>query len=199
MDAGSSLRERKKAATRLALHQAVVELAAGKGLDAVTVDAIADHANVSRRTFSNYFTNKEEALLYADRVRYDRLLAEVRSRPAKESPWQALSRSTHTLVDELPAVDPVWLAQMRLVRRHPSLAAYQMSMQSTVERDLADELLSRIDTTDELTALVRARVLAGSFLAALRAAVTVWLDRPDEISLDLALDVALRTACERLR
>jgi AcrR family transcriptional regulator len=199
MDAGPSLRERKKAATRLALHHAVVELAAAKGLDTVTVDAIADHANVSRRTFSNYFASKEEAFFYAERVRYDRLMAEVRARPAKESPWQALSRSAHVLLDHLREIDPVRLAQLRLVRRHPSLAAFQMSMQSTVERDLADELLPRIEAADELTTLVRARVLAGSFLAALRAAVSIWIDRQDEIQLEDAIDAALRTACERLR
>ena len=57
----SSLRERKKEATRRALYEAVLELAVAKGFDAVTVEAVADRANVSRRTFSNYFPNKEAA------------------------------------------------------------------------------------------------------------------------------------------
>ena len=57
------LRERKKAATRQALHEAAVRLAIAHGPDRITVEAVADEAGVSRRTFSNYFANKEEALL----------------------------------------------------------------------------------------------------------------------------------------
>jgi AcrR family transcriptional regulator len=201
-----SLRERKKAATRLALHRATVELAGARGLDAVTVDAIADHANVSRRTFSNYFANKEEALLYGDRLRYDRLLETLRNRPARETAWQALSRSVHELIAGVDQVDPVRLAQLRLVRSHPSLAAYQLSMQYTVERDLADELTARaarlsgaVEAVDEVTARLRARVTAGAFLAAVRAAMAIWVDEQQNLELGAVVDAALRTACERLR
>ncbi|HEY7222731.1 MAG TPA: TetR family transcriptional regulator [Micromonosporaceae bacterium] len=204
IDGPASLRERKKAATRLALHRAVAELSAAKGLDAVTVEAIADHANVSRRTFSNYFPNKEEALLYGERMRYDALLREIRGRPARETPWQALCRSAHVLVDVLGDMDPVWLAQMRLVHRHPSLAAHQMAMQSTVERELVTEIVARVahpgaqPVSDDERAL-RARVLAGVFLAALRAAVAVWIDRQERLDLVATVDAALRCAAERLR
>jgi AcrR family transcriptional regulator len=199
-----SLRERKKAATRLALHKAVAELAATKGLDAVTVDAIADHANVSRRTFSNYFAGKEEALLYGERMRYDRLLAEIRGRPARETAWQAMCRGARVLIDELSEMDPVWIAQMRLVRRHPSLAAHQLALQSTVERELVEEILSRSATggaapDQDLDALLRARVLAGTYLAALRAAISVWIDQQESLDLSAAVDGALRVAAERLR
>jgi AcrR family transcriptional regulator len=56
------LRERKKTATRQALHEAAVRLAVERGVDNVTIEAIADAASVSRRTFSNYFAGKEQAL-----------------------------------------------------------------------------------------------------------------------------------------
>lgn len=200
MDAATSLRERKKAATRLALHRAVAELAATKGLDAVTVDAVADLANVSRRTFSNYFSGKEEALLYGERLRYDRFLAEIRSRPARETPWQALCRSASVIVESVAAMDPVWIAQMRLVRRHPSLAAHQLAMQSTVERELVGEILARTigDRQPDLDELLRARVLAGTFLAAVRAALAVWIDDQDHVSLPDVVQAALRHAAQRL-
>jgi AcrR family transcriptional regulator len=203
MEPATSLRERKKAATRLALHRAVVELAATKGLDAVTVDAVADHANVSRRTFSNYFANKEEALLYGERTRYERLLAALRARPESETPWQALTRSVRVLVDALAELDPVWIAQMRVVRRHPSLAAHQMALQSTVEKELVDAILERVRrqqaSTDPVADAVRARVLAGTFLAAVRAAVATWVDQQETLSLADVVDTALRTAAERFR
>jgi AcrR family transcriptional regulator len=195
----TGLRERKKSATRLALHRAVTELAASKGLDAVTVDAIADQANVSRRTFSNYFASKEEALLYGDRMRFEGLLRAVRERPDRETPWQALTRSALVLLGDLGAMDPVWLAQMRLVYKHPSLAAHQMAAQSAVERELAAEITARAARMGAPTDALHAQVLAAVFFGTLRAAVRVWFEHPDERPLSEVVDAALHAAAERIR
>jgi AcrR family transcriptional regulator len=58
-----SLRDRQKAETRLALHQAAVALVLERGLDHATVELITDRAGVSQRTFFNYFPSKEDAVL----------------------------------------------------------------------------------------------------------------------------------------
>jgi AcrR family transcriptional regulator len=96
-----------------------MRLAVARGLDAVTVEAIADEADVSRRTFSNYFANKEDALLHGDRARMRRILAALRERPPGEPPWQALRHSAAALFRDDDPLDPQWVAQTRLVRRHP--------------------------------------------------------------------------------
>lgn len=67
----SGLRETKKAATRTALTRAAAEIALDHGPEGLTIAEIAARAGVSARTFHNYFTSREEALLgfLSDRIR----------------------------------------------------------------------------------------------------------------------------------
>ncbi|MDJ0348003.1 TetR family transcriptional regulator [Cryobacterium sp. PH29-G1] len=57
------LRERKRRATRRAIQHAVLTLARERGVDHVTVEDISRLANVSPRTFFNYFPSKDAALI----------------------------------------------------------------------------------------------------------------------------------------
>lgn len=183
MESVGTLRERKKAATRQSLHEAALRLAMSGGLDNVTVEDIADEVGVSRRTFSNYFANKEDAVLHADRERTRRLIDLVRGRPASEKPWTALRRSAEQLYGQLTLPDPVWVAQLRLLRRHPSLLARQAADQIELERELADVLLTRGAEDPEL-----ARLMVATFLAATRTAGALWFDSAGERPLPELMD-----------
>jgi len=57
------LRERKRLATRRAIQHAVLTLSREQGIDHVTVEDISRLANVSPRTFFNYFPSKDAALI----------------------------------------------------------------------------------------------------------------------------------------
>lgn len=59
---GSSLRETKRAETARCLATTAHTLVRQRGFDEVTVDDIVEMAHVSRRTFSNYYSCKEEAV-----------------------------------------------------------------------------------------------------------------------------------------
>ncbi|MET0415298.1 MAG: TetR family transcriptional regulator [Actinoplanes sp.] len=170
------LRERKKAATRRALHDAAVRLAMRDGAERVTVEAIADEAGVSRRTFSNYFGSKEEALMYGDLQRIQSLIEIVRTRPAGEAPWPALTAAAEEFYRRLGDLDPQWVAQVRLVRAHPTLAVAQVQTFAALERELSAEVAAR--WSDDDPSGVRARMTAATFLVALRVALHIWLDRP---------------------
>ena len=167
-----TLRDRKKAATRQSLHEAALRLALADGLDSVTVVDIADAVGVSRRTFSNYFANKEDAVLHADRERTKTLLRLVRDRPAAERPWLAVRRAATGMYRETPP-DLEWVKQLRLLRRHPSLLARQAADQIALERDLATVLTDR---GHELDAEL-ARLMASTFLATLRTSALLWLEQ----------------------
>ena len=184
------MRERKKAATRRALHEAAVALTLEHGLDRVTVEAIADAAMVSRRTFSNYFGGKEQALLYDDRCQMDRLVGMVRARPAADSAWQALTAAAVELCADLG--DPQRLARMRALRRHPSLLSEQIALFAATETDLAEAVAARLAAPDPL----RARLMAAAYMAALRVASHRWLEHPDDVPLTGEVTAALATVAE---
>lgn len=179
-----TLRDRKKAATRQSLHEAALRLAVTYGLDGVTVEDIADEAGVSRRTFSNYFANKEDAILHADRERTGRLLALLTARPRGERPWQALRNAVADLLRDQDAPDPEWVAQLRLLRRHPTLLARQASAQIELERELADVLIDRGHDTDEELA----RLMAATLMATFRTAAALWLEDSGEQSMPELVD-----------
>ncbi|MGA3525875.1 TetR/AcrR family transcriptional regulator [Melissospora conviva] len=64
-DGSQGLREKNRARTTRELHEAAAALVLEQGLSGATVEAIADRAGVSRRTFFNYFASKEDAVLGA--------------------------------------------------------------------------------------------------------------------------------------
>src|ERR1700728_3477144 len=79
----TGLREKKKEATRKALREAALRLALERGPDNVRVDDIADAAGVSPRTYNNYFSSREQAIVAAVTAeREGRVAAAVAARPA---------------------------------------------------------------------------------------------------------------------
>jgi AcrR family transcriptional regulator len=89
----AGLRERKKAATRVAIRDAGMRLFAEQGFARTTIDQIADAAGVSRTTFFRYFPSKE-AVIFASQNQtihdFARLLSE---RPAEESALRAFEEA----------------------------------------------------------------------------------------------------------
>ncbi len=175
-------RERKKEETRQALHRAAVRLAGEHGLEHLTVEMIADAVDVSRRTFSNYFANKEEALLWSAEAWLSRLIELVTERPPAEPAWAALSAAAEQLCAEQDT-DPQWAAQVRLLRSHPSLLVRQVATLGVAERSLSGLVAQRLpggtDDVPRAEVVLRAQVMATTFLGITRLATQTWLAHPD--------------------
>ena len=119
----SGLRERKKVATRLALHEAALRLVAERGADRVSIDDIAERAGVSPRTFFNYFPSKDDALVGLDPDHPARFAAAFTARPAGESAVQALRAVAHDQAIEMAEDPQLWPLRLRVVEADPALAA----------------------------------------------------------------------------
>jgi AcrR family transcriptional regulator len=139
-----TLRERKKQQTRQALHDAALTLVSAHGLDGVTVEQICVDADVSARTFFNYFTSKAHAALGFDAV-------EV---PEGAASWFAAADGR--LVDDLCRLvaSTVPLSQDR--RRMKELLLLRPEMTPMVMQWMAESRQSLLATvgvrTDEQTA-----------------------------------------------
>src|SRR6478609_8035292 len=100
-DPAEGLRERKRRALRGELSLAALRLAKQHGLENVRTEDIVAAVGVSRRTFSNYFSNKYEAL--ADRLveRSQQSAKVLRTRPRGEKLWQGLTAALTAPYEQL--------------------------------------------------------------------------------------------------
>jgi AcrR family transcriptional regulator len=96
----AGLRERKKVDTRRALSDAALELAFERGLENVTRDEIAARADVSLRTFNNYFANKYEAVAYRQAERVRRSIDILRETPPEVPLWTAVTEAVLQPLEE---------------------------------------------------------------------------------------------------
>src|SRR6059058_4322723 len=75
------LRERKKQATREAIHATALRLFAERGFDAVTVAEVARAADVAEKTVFNHFATKEDLVFPRGHRRLAALGEAIRDRP----------------------------------------------------------------------------------------------------------------------
>jgi AcrR family transcriptional regulator len=174
----SGLRERKKAETRAALQDAALELADRHGLDKVSVEAIADEAGVSPRTFFNYFTSKEDAVLGISPAEPSPLVDHLRSRPADEPPLTSMHHALLASTERLQQDPDRWVLRRRLVQRHPGLAAKYAARLADMEQDMVVVIADRLGLDPERDTYPGTVVSAS--MAAVRVAMSVWQQYGDE-------------------
>jgi AcrR family transcriptional regulator len=177
----TGLRERKKQATRLAIHEAALRLVAERGLDRVSVDDIAQRADISPRTFFNYFPTKDDAVLGLDPEISRQQVADFLARPATESPVQALRAVARAQAEQMATETELWHLRLRVIDVHSTLVARLAAVFGEAERAMAQAIAQRtgtrfgVDAYPTLLAAVSGvavrtalhRWLAGDFTAAL--------------------------------
>ncbi|NDZ74413.1 TetR family transcriptional regulator [Streptomyces sp. SID10362] len=142
--AGGGLRERKKRATRAALAEAAVRLAAEHGAEKVTVEAISAEAGVSVRTFFNYFDSRDDAFVVVDADAGARMRRAVLDAPAELSPLEALREAMAAELAEAEQQHELWRLHAKVLHASPHLLARGVGAHMAAEADLADAIAERL-------------------------------------------------------
>ncbi|MEV4294890.1 TetR/AcrR family transcriptional regulator [Microbispora rosea] len=165
----TGLREQKKQATREALRTAALRLALERGPDNVRVDDIAEAAGVSPRTYNNYFSSREQAIVAAiTGEREARVSAAVAERPAGVGLAEAVIEA---IVDQYTDPGEPGRDALLLITTRPALRDEFVDAATAIEHPLGDAIARRLGHTGGHTA----RVLAASVAAAVRLALRQWL------------------------
>jgi AcrR family transcriptional regulator len=174
-------RERKKLATRQALSEAALALVLERGFNEVTVDAISAAADVSTRTFFNYFSSKEEAVL-GDAPDPAAVRQAVLERPATETALEATCNVLGGLALEVSARREELLLREQFIYRHPTLFAKHLSAYARFEQAVGDAVAERLGLAGDADELYP-RVVAAAVTAATKAAVQQWMQDAGRVPL----------------
>lgn len=166
------LRERKKLATARALEFAALQLVDTRGLDAVTIDEIAAAADVSPRTFFNYYSSKEAALVGGMSSGARRFASALLDRPDDEPPLVAARAVFVERAPELERHADRFRLSMRVVRRHRELYPYMVGSFGEWERTIGAAIAQRTGTDHRADAypMLAAAAVAGI----MRSSMRVW-------------------------
>ncbi|PWR18806.1 TetR/AcrR family transcriptional regulator [Zavarzinia compransoris] len=134
-------RERKRQETRARILTAARALFLAKGFDGTTVDEIAERADISKRSFFDYFPSKEDVVTAWQDGFGDLLVARIAARP----PGEPLARTAHAAMSAAirDSASPEGIDLDALVRDTPSLRARMHLKYARLEARLAEALAAR--------------------------------------------------------
>ncbi|GAA4011119.1 TetR/AcrR family transcriptional regulator [Streptomyces marokkonensis] len=177
--AGGGLRERKKRATRAALAEAAVRLAAEHGAEKVTVEAISAAAGVSVRTFFNYFDTRDDAFVVMDADAGARMRCAVLAAPAELAPLEALRGALAAEFAEAEQDHELWRLHAEVLHASPHLLARGVGAHMAAEANLAEAIAERLHGADDG---LYPRLLASVAHAAVRTSMDHWSAHQEEVA-----------------
>lgn len=183
---GSSLTERRKAATRRDIAHTAAALFVERGLRATRAEDIARAAGVSPRTFFRYFATKEESVAPVFAEGAQRWVDAVRAAPADLPLPDALTRAAGSALDPAATggADSVanadsleWVRTLlRMAEEAPALRSVWNDACFAAETSLLDVLAERAgaDPSAGPPASTELRLAAAVAGTAIRVAVESW-------------------------
>lgn len=165
--------------TRRALREAMLSLILEKGYDAVTVDEIAERADVSRSTFYLHYRDKEDILLENLEATVDDLLIQFAGLPLVA--WEAppdpsgLAQPTPILLVFIHAGENIDL--YRILLRGEGASRMQTHMRQIITSTVIDYLREKVAKESlTLQPVISLDVFANFFAGSLLGMITWWLE-----------------------
>ncbi|MEV1288791.1 TetR family transcriptional regulator [Micromonospora sp. NPDC049679] len=187
--AGSALgrRERKKRQTRDALIDAALRLVAERGLENVTVEEISEAADVSSRTFFNYFGSKDEAITgdhVVDGVEIGERLAAI---PPEIPTIHAIRLALAPTVVQMQTDQERWFLRMQVLTSNPDLLPRLLTRSAEAERAMVAAVAVRTGVGPDHGYPLLVTTTTG---AAYRTAMIRWAAYAGTVSLTELVDEA---------
>ncbi len=183
------LRERKKRQTRDRLMEAAFALFEERGFDQVSVAEIADHADVSERTFFRYFPSKEAVIFgnaAEDRAHVADLVANL---PHELSLVDGLRSALMAISSEFEEAKELHMARARLVASTPSLQTLVLFHEQSWVESFAGAIADRLGTDQKNDQ--RPELIAAVMVAVFRVVMERWTRGGGEGDIRQRLDQAL--------
>ncbi|MEZ2130840.1 MULTISPECIES: TetR family transcriptional regulator [unclassified Sinorhizobium] len=175
-------RERKRRQTRERIEKSAMKLFLERGFDSTTIEDITESADVSKRSFFDYFPSKEEVVFAWQDSFADDLAAAVAARPPGEPVVKVVEEALISAI-MAAAADPQSLAIAALIRDTPTLCARDQLKYAKLEQKLTEALSARAGESEEEK--FRMRLLAAIVVGAVRVAGEKWhehaLEEPPEV------------------
>jgi AcrR family transcriptional regulator len=168
------------------------------------VEEIAEAANVSPRTFFNYFPTKEAALFGADPelacATRDAIVHQWPGEPVLAVLRAIMTKQAAEVVNEFAELggDPLeWLGRMRASRTDPHLHAAHGAQMAAIERSLAEAIAQRLGTTPERDPYpgLLASIATGVF----RSSMSFWASSGGTVPLEHLVDQAFAALASGLQ
>ncbi|AVA20193.1 MULTISPECIES: TetR family transcriptional regulator [unclassified Rhizobium] len=173
-------RERKRRQTRERIEAAALSLFLQRGFDGTTIEDITEAADVSKRSFFDYFPSKEEVVFAWQDSFSDELADAIAAQPKNASIVEVIEGALTSAVLAASS-DQQNFAIAALIRETPALCARDQLKYAKLEQKLTDALCARFGGGDEEQ--FRLRLLSAIVVSTLRVGGERWNERPQELSL----------------
>lgn len=149
-----------------------LRLFAEHGVDAVTVDDIADAADISRRTFFRYFSSKDDILHGNPERQLEIVRTALDSTPADATPRALVRAVLLALTSDVDFHREALVLRKRIATKSPDAVAHGGGRHNALLDAVVDAVAKRMNVDPDTDLRPRVYVQAG--LGALQAAVRIW-------------------------
>jgi len=169
------LRQRKHQETRHCLEKAAIELVSKNGLEHTTVEAISELANVSKRTFFNYFNSKEDAVLGSHDFG---VTEEILSEHAEQYKDSDVIESVVGLLFKIfgPIISDPELHESRkqIIKKYPQLIERQITRFSGISKQLIAAIQGILRSRNSDASKAEAEILFAICATSARSVLCEW-------------------------